>query len=98
MVVLTEISNLTPSNVRLNSIYVLLDDDASNGGKASTSKNVILEGIVLGDRTTMEATLAGYLIQLSGSPLFKQPVINQKEPGFFMNKEILRFTAQLKLT
>jgi Tfp pilus assembly PilM family ATPase len=98
MVVLTEISNLTPSNVRLNSIYILLDGDASNGGKAPTTKEVILEGIILGDRTTMEATLAGFLIQLSGSPLFKQPVINQKEPGFFMDKEILRFTAQLKLT
>ena len=98
MVVLTEISNLTPSNVRLNSIYILLDGDTPNDGKASASKNVILEGIILGDRTTMEATLAGYLIQLSGSPLFKQPVINQKEPGFFMDKEILRFTAQLKLT
>jgi len=97
MVVLTEISNLTPSNVRLNSIYVLLDSDTSSGGKASASKNLILEGIILGDRTTMEATLAGYLIQLSGSPLFKQPVINQKEPGLFMDKEVLRFTAQLKL-
>ena len=42
-------------------------------------------------------SLAGYLIQLSGSPLFKQPVINQKEPGFFNDKEVLRFTAQLKL-
>jgi len=97
MVVLTEISNLTPSNVRLNSIYVLLDSDASSNGKASASKNVILEGIVLGDKSTMEATLAGYLIQLSGSPLLKQPVINQKEPGLFMDKEVLRFTAQLKL-
>lgn len=98
MVALTEISNLTPSNVRLNSIYILLDNDTDKEGTASTSKNVILEGIILGDRPTMEATLAGYLIQLSGSPLFKQPVINQKEPGFFMNKEVLRFTAQLKLT
>ena len=97
MVVLTEISNLTPSNVRLNSIYVLLDSDTSSSGKASDSKNVILEGIILGDRTAMEATLAGYLIQLSGSPLFKQPVINQKEPGLFVDKEVLRFTAQLKL-
>ena len=98
MVALTEISNITPSNVRLNSIYVLLDSDSAKGGKISASKNVILEGIILGDRTTMEATLAGYLIQLSGSPLFTQPVINKKEPGFFMDKEVLRFTAQLKLT
>jgi hypothetical protein len=98
MVVLTEISNITPSNVRLNSIYVLLDSDSAKGGKTSASKNLILEGIILGEPTTLEATLAGYLIQLSGSPLFTQPVINQKEPGLFMDKEVLRFTAQLKLT
>ena len=97
MVALTEISDLTPSNVRLNSIFVLLDKDPSNAGKESPPKSVILEGIILGDPTTMEATLAGYLIQLSGSPLFRQPVINQKEPGYFADKEVLRFTAQLKL-
>ena len=95
VVALTEISNLTPTNIRLTSISVRFADKA--GGKEPPQKNVILEGIVLGDRTAFESALAGYLIQLSGSPLFKQPVINQKEPGFFNDKEVLRFTAQLKL-
>jgi hypothetical protein len=95
VVALTEISNLTPTNIRLTSISVRFAD--KTGGKEPPQKNVILEGIVLGNRTAFESALAGYLIQLSGSPLFKQPVINQKEPGFFNDKEVLRFTAQLKL-
>ncbi|MFZ0610933.1 MAG: hypothetical protein WAM73_01700 [Desulfobacterales bacterium] len=95
-VALTEISNLTPPNVRLTGISVHFADKAA-GGKEPQPKNVILEGLVLGDRTAFESALAGYLIQLSGSPLFKHPVINQKEPGFFNDKEVLRFTAQLKL-
>lgn len=96
VVALTEISNLTPPNVRLTGISVHFTDTAA-GGKEPQSKNVILEGLVLGDRTTFESALAGYLIQLSGSPLFRHPVINQKEPGFYNDKEVLRFTAQLKL-
>jgi Tfp pilus assembly protein PilN len=95
VVALTEISNLTPTNIRLTSISVRFAD--KTGGKEPPQKNVTLEGIVLGNRTAFESALAGYLIQLSGSPLFKQPVINQKEPGFFNDKEVLRFTAQLKL-
>ncbi|MFZ0242497.1 MAG: hypothetical protein WAL90_12695 [Desulfobacterales bacterium] len=95
-VALTEISNLTPPNVRLTGLSIHFAAKAT-GGKEPPSKNVIIEGLVLGDRTAFESALAGYLIQLSGSPLFKQPVINQKEPGFFNDKEVLRFTAQLKL-
>ncbi len=95
VVALTEISNLTPAHIRLTSISVRFADRPA--AKEAPQKNVVLEGIVLGDRTAFESALAGYLIQLSGSPLFKQPVINQKEPGFLKDKEVLRFTAQLKL-
>ena len=95
VVALTEISNITPTNIRLTSISVRIAD--KTGGQETAQKNVILEGLVLGDRTVFESALAGYLIRLSGSPLFKQPVVNQKEPGFFNDKEVLRFTAQLKL-
>jgi hypothetical protein len=45
----------------------------------------------------MEAALAGYLLELNKSPLFSSPQISNKEFGFFYDKEVLRFTAQLKL-
>jgi hypothetical protein len=103
IVVLTEISNRTPSNVRLTNISVLMPEKpkpAAKGKKSNageTQKNLLLEGIILEDRSKMEATLASYLLKLSDSPLFSAPQIGSKEVGFFYDKEVLRFTAQLKL-
>ena len=94
--VLSEISNLTPSNVRLITISSRLN--ANPGEKESkTPKNLVLEGIILGERTTMEAVLAAYLLSLSDSPIFRRPIIKKKELGYFYDNEVLRFTAQLDL-
>jgi Tfp pilus assembly PilM family ATPase len=96
IVVLSEISNLTPSNIRLTSISVQLAA-RPGAGKDAPPRILTMEGIILGDRMTMEASLADYLIGLSDSPMFGKPVINKKEMGFFHDKEVLRFTAQLEL-
>ena len=96
IVVLSEISNLTPSNIRLTSISVQLGG-APGAEDENLEKNLILEGIVLGNRVAMEASLAGYLLKLSDSVLFDQPLIREKEMGFFNDNEVLRFSAQLTL-
>jgi Tfp pilus assembly PilM family ATPase len=102
-VVLTEISNRTPSNIRLTNISVLLAENpptpaAAKGKKPPEPQRLLsLEGIILEERAKMETTLAGYLLKLSDSPLFSSPQIASKEVGFFYDKEVLRFTAQLKL-
>ena len=61
-------------------------------------KKLVLEGIILGNRTAFEASLAEYLIKLEKSPLFDQPAIDKKSLEFYQNSEVLRFTAQLKLS
>lgn len=96
IVVLSEISNLTPSNIRLINISVQLSGTPLKK-EAESQKNLMLEGIILGNRMVMETALAGYLIKLSDSPLFNGPVIKKKEMGFFYDKEVLRFVAQLQL-
>jgi len=96
IVVLSEISNLTPSNIRLISISAQLSGTPLKE-EAELQKNLILEGIILGNRMVMETALAGYLIKLSDSPLFNGPIIKKKEMGFFDDKEVLRFVAQLQL-
>ena len=96
LVVLTEISNRTPSNVRLTNISVQVSGNPINTGE-TVQKQLKLEGIVLGDRLTMESSLANYLLELSESPLFEKPAINNKEMGFFYDKEVLKFDAQLNL-
>ncbi len=57
----------------------------------------MLNGIVQGNRLTMESTLAGYLMKLKNSPIFDHPIISEKSFELFDNKEALRFTARLKL-
>lgn len=96
IVVLSEISNLTPSNIRLISISAQLSGNPLEED-ADLQKNLSLEGIILGNRMVMETALAGYLIKLSDSPLFEGPVIKSKEMGFFYDREVLRFVAQLQL-
>ncbi len=96
LVVLTEISNRTPPNVRLTSISVQVSGNPINTGE-TLQKYLKLEGIVLGDRLSMEASLASYLLKLDDSPLFDKPAINSKEKSFLFDKEVLKFDAQLDL-
>jgi Tfp pilus assembly PilM family ATPase len=96
IVVLREISNLTPSNIRLLNINAQLGANPEST-EENQEKILILEGIILGNRLEFETSLAEYLIKLKDSPLFNQPIIDKKSSGFYDNKEVLRFTARLKL-
>ena len=100
MAVISEISDITPFNIRL------LDISAEFGGvRTSDKKNndkrkkrkVILEGIIFGDRLDFEATLTGYMFSLKKSLLFENPYIQKKSFEFYEGREVLCFTAHLKL-
>ena len=106
LAVISEVVDLTPPNVRLMGISTRLGplpakQQSENGKKKKTaeasSRILILEGIVQGDRLTLESALAGYLLELKNSPLFDQPNINSKSFEFSGNNEVLRFKAQLNL-
>jgi type IV pilus assembly protein PilM len=107
LAVIGEVVNLTPSNIRLLSISTQLGplpdkkspkEDKSKKKKATPApKTLILEGIIQGDRLSLEAVLAGFLMELKNSPLFDQPTINKKSFEFSGNNEVLRFTAKLNL-
>ncbi len=94
--VISEISDLTPDNVRLLSISTTLGSQPGKK-KAKEKGTLILNGIVQGNRLTLESTLADYLMELKNSPIFEQPVISEKSFERFDDKEGLRFTARLKL-
>jgi hypothetical protein len=73
------------------------DTKKKKAGPETKSKVLILEGIVQGDRLTLESTLAGYLMELKNSPLFEQPDISTKSFEYSGNNEVLRFKAKLNL-
>lgn len=107
LAVISEVVDLTPPNVRLLSITTQLGPlqkkttpKNAKGKKASPAakpKVLILEGIIQGDRLTLESTLAAYLMELKNSPLFDQPDISTKSFEYSGNNEVLRFKAQLNL-
>ena len=55
----------------------------------------MIDGVVFGERATLEADLAGFLMTLRNSPLFKQPVISKKSVDQMDNRPVIRFTAQM---
>jgi len=96
LAIISEISNLTPANIRLLSIAA--DLGALPAKENENSKQIlVLDGIIFGDRLNLESRLAEYLMELKNSPLFDQPVINRNSFEFYENREVLRFTAVLNL-
>jgi hypothetical protein len=105
LAVISEVVDLTPPNVRLMDISTRLGplpakqqaNDKKKKTAEASSRILILEGIVQGDRLMLESALAGYLLELKNSPLFDQPNISSKSFEFSGNDEVLRFKAQLNL-
>jgi len=104
--VLGEVANTTPASVRLLNITTRLGSRAAPAsapaGKAAAKveppkKVLILDGVIFGDRTTLEADLASYLMALRNSALFKQTTISKKSLEMMDNQPVIRFTAQLDL-
>jgi type IV pilus assembly protein PilM len=102
--VLGEVANSTPDSVRILSITTRLGSagNPAPAGKATAKieppkKVLILDGIIFGDRTTIEADLAAYLMALKNSSLFKQTTISKKSLEMMDNQPVIRFTAQMDI-
>jgi Tfp pilus assembly PilM family ATPase len=96
LAVISEITDLTPANVRLLSISAQLGDDPAKK-KTEKSRDLVISGVVRGDRLTLESTLAGYLLDLKNSPMFDKPAISKKSFEYYEGVEVLTFTARLRL-
>jgi hypothetical protein len=88
MAVLSELSALTPPNIRLISISADLGwmaepqakDTVTPGQSKSVAKSLVIDGIVKGDSQTFEASLARFLMKLESSPIFINPAIHSNAP------------------
>lgn len=99
--VISEISELTPSNIRLFSITAEFGRPLAYNQEEKESKGkkklLNIEGVIFGDRMKLETSLADYIVKLKSSPMFGRPVIKKRSFEFFDDKEVLRFIAQLDL-
>jgi len=98
--VLGELTNLTPDNIRLLKISANLGGapgDAKLDQKENGKRTLMVDGVIRGNRLTLESSLAEYLMALKNSPLFDQPMINKRSIEQLNNETVMRFTAQLDL-
>lgn len=102
LAVLSEISSLTPPNVRLLSLKTNLGapptgKEPAKETKNAEVKNVILEGVIIGDRRALESSLAGYVMKLEASPMFHRISIKKNSIEPFKKNEALHFIIDLKI-
>jgi type IV pilus assembly protein PilM len=105
MVLISEVAALTPANIRLISLKENLAPSAAAAAKpaagspaaATGTEEVTLEGLVIGDRQNFENALAGYVLLLETSPIFRQVTIQKNTVGPFMKGQALHFIINMKV-
>jgi Tfp pilus assembly PilM family ATPase len=102
LAVISEISSLTPPNIRLLSLKTNLGappsgKEPAKEPKKEELKNLIVEGVILGDRRSMESSLAGYVMKLEASPMFHRISIKKNSIEPFKKNEALHFIIDLKI-
>ncbi len=104
MALISELSFLTPENIRLINVRIVIPatgvqeqkKDAVAVQKAK-DEGVIIEGVVLGDRSEYDAILAQYVMKLENSPLLQGVALQKSSVVKFKKKEILPFTINAKI-
>jgi type IV pilus assembly protein PilM len=93
--IVTELSDMTPANIRLMRINAVL---SGNQLMPDASRTVAIEGIIFGDPGRFESILTGYLLNLKNSPVFNRPSVRSKQIEYYQNQQVLRFSANLVIT
>lgn len=104
MVMIGEIAALTPANIRLLDLKANLSFVQSSAAVKAPGENpkalveeITMEGLIMGERQKLEASLAGYIMILEASPLFSQVTISKNSVGPYLNGEALHFILNLKV-
>jgi Tfp pilus assembly PilM family ATPase len=91
-----EISVLTTDNIRLISLKINTGNipPKENPDKEikEIKEDVILEGVVIGDRNMLDSFLAQYVMKLENSPIFRQVSIQKSSIMTIRKVEVLYFT------
>ena len=102
MAIISELSDLTPGNIRLINVRVATPVAGAQIPKKEATKkekdeDVIIEGVVLGDRSIQDTLLAQYVMKLENSPILQGVALQKSSNVKFKDKEILQFTINAKI-
>ena len=108
MVLISELAALTPKNVRFTDLKISLGPPAATAAaetgaaeKKEAAKprveEIIVEGLILGERQMFETSMAGYTMSLEASPLFRQVSIQKNSVEPYLEGEALHFVLSIKV-
>lgn len=102
MALISELSDLTPGNIRLINVRVAIpvagvQEQKKEATKKEKDEDVIIEGVVLGDSSILDTLLAQYVLKLKNSPILQGVALQKSGNVKFKNKEILQFTINAKI-
>ena len=102
MAIIGELSDLTPENIRLINVRIVIPGaGVPEPNKEATPKeksdDIVIEGVVLGDRSELDALVAQYVMKLENSPILQGVALQKSSVVTFKNKEILQFTINAKI-
>lgn len=90
---LTEVIRLTPEGIKLHKVTTELAGQAGKG-----KSTLVLEGIVLGEKSEFETALASYLVKLRGTPLFEDPAVHNRSVKVYSGiGEVLHFIVYINV-
>lgn len=89
-----EVSDLTPSNVRLLSFKMTAGSAASKNEPAGDG--IAIEGIIFDSKDKLDSDLSQYVIKLENSPMFKQVSVQKNSIITFKKDEVLNFILSAK--
>ncbi len=69
----------------------------TDGSPKEKSETVVIEGVILGERSMQDALLAQYVVKLENSPVLKGVSVLKSSPSTYKKKEILHFTISAKI-
>ncbi len=103
MAVIGEITTLTPENIRLNNLKIIMSvssavkDKADKAAKEEITEGITLEGVITGDRSMLDSYLAQYIMKLNNSPMLYQVSVYKNSIVNFKKNDVLHFTMSAKI-
>jgi Tfp pilus assembly PilM family ATPase len=106
MVLISELAALTPKQIRFTDLKISLGPATATTAARETEKKepakarveeIIVEGLILGERQLFETSMAAYTMSLEASPLFKQVSIQKNSVEPYLKGEALHFILSIKV-
>ena len=97
-----EIAAVSPENIRLINFKINAPGNTmlkagSDKTTKETTDDVMVEGVIFGERDMLESLLAQYVMKLENSPMFRQIAVQKSGIVTFKKSEVLHFTLNAKV-